>query len=43
MQTALATQDPIIVGQIVQPGGNGRYWKKTVSFFVAWWLDPETL
>ena len=36
-------QDPIIVGQIVQPGGNGRYWKKTVSFFVAWWLDPETL
>ena len=36
-------QDPIIVGQIVQPGGNGRSWKKTVSFFVAWWLDPETL
>ena len=27
-------QDPIIVGQIVQPGGNGRSWKKTVSFFV---------
>ena len=36
-------QDPIIVGQIVDPAGNGRYWKKTISFFVAWWLDPDTL
>jgi hypothetical protein len=36
-------QDPIIVGQIIDPDHNGRYWKKTVTFFVAWWLDPETL
>lgn len=36
-------QDPIIVGQIIDPDNNGKYWKKTVTFFVAWWLDPETL
>jgi hypothetical protein len=36
-------QDPIICGQIVDPDHNGRYWKKTVCFFVAWWLDPESL
>jgi hypothetical protein len=36
-------QDPIIVGQIVQPGKNSYHWKTTVSFFIAWWLDPETL
>jgi hypothetical protein len=36
-------QDPIIVGQIIRPGGNDYHWKKTICFFVAWWLDPETL
>lgn len=36
-------QDPIIVGQIIDPDGNGKYWKKTVCFFIAWWLDPSTL
>jgi hypothetical protein len=36
-------QDPIIVGQIIDPDHNGRYWKKTVCFFIAWWLDPDTL
>lgn len=36
-------QDPIIIGQIIDPDHNGRYWKKAISFFVAWWLDPATL
>jgi hypothetical protein len=36
-------QDPIIVGQIIDPDHNGKYWKKTVCFFIAWWLDPSTL
>lgn len=36
-------QDPIIVGQIIDPSNNGYHWKKSVSFFIAWWLDPETL
>jgi len=36
-------QDPIIVGQIIDPDQNGRYWKKTICFFIAWWLDPSTL
>lgn len=36
-------QDPIIIGQIIDPSGNGRHWKKAISFFIAWWLDPATL
>lgn len=32
-------RDPIIVGQLLDPRGNGRL----VTFFVAWWLDTATL
>jgi hypothetical protein len=31
--------DPIMVGRIVNP----VYRDKVVTFFVAWWLDPDTL
>lgn len=31
--------DPIVVGQLIDPRGNG----KGVTFFVAWWLDTSTL
>jgi hypothetical protein len=32
-------RDPIVVGRLLDPRGNRR----CVTFFVAWWLDPETL
>ncbi len=32
-------RDPIIVGQLLDPLGNGR----RVTFFVAWWLDTASL
>jgi hypothetical protein len=32
-------RDPIVVGQLLDPRGNGR----RVTFFVAWWLDTATL
>lgn len=32
-------RDPIVVGQLLDPRGNGR----RVTFFVAWWLDLATL
>lgn len=32
-------RDPIVVGQILDPRGNGR----CCTFFVAWWLDTSTL
>lgn len=31
--------DPIVVGQLLDPRGNGR----RVTLFIAWWLDTETL
>jgi len=31
--------DPIVVGQLVDPRGNGR----RVTFFIAWWLDAASL
>ena len=31
--------DPIVVGQLLDPRGNGR----RVTFFVAWWLDTASL
>jgi hypothetical protein len=31
--------DPIVVGQLIDPRGQGR----GTSFFVAWWLDTSTL
>lgn len=34
-------RDPIIVGQIVDP--RDKYRNRVVSFFVAWWLNTETL
>jgi len=36
-------QDPIIVGQVIDPDVNHKFWKKTICFFIAWWLDPSTL
>lgn len=35
--------DPIIIGQIVEPKYKGRWNEKVVSFFVAWWLDTDSL
>lgn len=36
--------DPIVVGQIIDPRVPDRlFHPKTVSFFIAWWLDPEAL
>jgi hypothetical protein len=32
-------RDPIVVGQILDPRGNNRL----ATFFVAWWLNPDTL
>jgi hypothetical protein len=32
-------RDPIMVGQLLDPRGNGRL----VTFFIAWWLDTSTL
>lgn len=32
-------RDPIVVGQLLDPRGNGR----RVTFFVAWWLDTASL
>lgn len=32
-------RDPIMVGQILDPRGNGR----RVTFFIAWWLDTRSL
>lgn len=34
--------DPLVVGQIIDPT-SPRYSRRVVSFFVAWWLDPEAL
>lgn len=34
-------EDPILVGQIERK--NGRYGVKTVTFFIAWWLNTEDL
>lgn len=34
-------RDPIIVGQIIDP--RDRYRNRLVTFFVAWWLNTETL
>jgi len=34
-------EDPILVGQIHRK--NGRYGTKTVTFFIAWWLNSEEL
>jgi len=34
-----ARQDPIVVGQFLDPRGRGR----RVTFFVAWWLDTASL
>jgi hypothetical protein len=32
-------RDPIVVGRLLDPRGNGR----CVTFFIAWWLDTATL
>jgi hypothetical protein len=32
-------RDPIVVGQLIDPRGNGR----RVTFFIAWWLNPSEL
>jgi hypothetical protein len=32
-------RDPIVVGQLLDPKGNSRL----VTFFVAWWLNTDTL
>lgn len=34
-----AGQDPIIVGQLIDPRGNGR----RCTFFIAWWLNTRDL
>lgn len=34
-----APGDPILVGRLRDPRGSGRL----CTFFLAWWLDPETL
>lgn len=34
--------DPIVVGQLIDPRST-KYNKKHVSFFIAWWLDTNTL
>lgn len=39
VQNVAAGRDPIVVGQLLDPRGNGR----CVTFFVAWWLDPAAL
>jgi hypothetical protein len=31
--------DPIVVGRLIDPRGNGRM----VTFFVAWWLNTKDL
>ncbi len=35
--------DPVVLGQIISPRTIYVRWPVLVSFFVAWWLDPETL
>lgn len=37
--------DPIILGQITRPGRFHSQWSRFegVSFFIAWWIDPEDL
>lgn len=36
--------DPIVLGQILDPTNADRVISpKVVSFFIAWWLDPESL
>lgn len=40
--------DPLVVGQIIDPTMGNKYGQlrnnpKCVTFFIAWWLDPETL
>ena len=32
-------RDPLVVGQLLDPRGNGR----RVTFFIAWWLDTASL
>ena len=32
-------RDPIVVGQLIDPRGNGR----RATFFIAWWLNPSEL
>lgn len=39
VQNAAPGHDPIVVGQLLDPRGNGRL----TTFFVAWWLDTSTL
>ena len=40
-------EDPIVVGQILKPNvtKDDQRWRRPdrVSFFIAWWLDPESL
>ena len=36
--------DPIVIGQVIDPRDPDRVLHpKVISFFIAWWLDPETL
>ena len=39
--TGLGGRDPIVVGQFMGP--KSGYSQRVVTFFIAWWLDPETL
>lgn len=36
--------DPIVLGQVLDPRDKDRViHPKVVSFFIAWWLDQESL
>lgn len=39
VHNAAPGRDPIVVGQLLDPRGNGR----VTTFFVAWWLDTAAL
>jgi hypothetical protein len=34
--------DPIVIGQLIDPRST-KYNKRMTSFFIAWWLDPNSL
>ena len=39
-------QDPIVVGEIIDPRTNLRWSHRSqrrVTFFIAWWLNPDDL
>lgn len=40
---AFTAPDPIVCGQILFPEKNGYGPRKSITFFVAWWLDTKTL